>query len=476
MMRRLSLTATLAIAFGCTTLAVFIAVGGFVYEALEQRIAAQDDLDIVLAARHARRLTDELNTLSGIEEHEERLESIVLGNQALYMKVADAQGHVLLTHNVRKEDTAPPPATGPGLAPATIMQATARITTGSIAQWTDADGEPVRGIVTLATLRDNSTAMLLIARRMTDRVALLDRYRDTLKAAGVAGVLFSAALGYVLIWLSLKPLRAISERSKNVTVAKLDARLALEHVPVEFVSLVNALNAMLARLETGFQHMQRFTADLAHDMRTPVSNMRGAMEVALARPRSTEDYEQLLASNVEECDRLSRMIENVLFLARAEHPQFVRHMQAFDVGDELARMSEYFEGLADEAGIAIRATGGGRLTADVELFRRAVGNLLANAIRHTPRNGSVELSSRETPDGLQVSVFNQGALVPDAELERIFDRFYRGDPSRNLASGSTGLGLAIVRAIMELHGGSARAVRDEQGMRFVLLFPVRSLL
>jgi two-component system heavy metal sensor histidine kinase CusS len=474
MMRRRSLTATLTLVFGGTTLAVFMLVGGFVYKALEKQVTAQDDLDIVLSTRHARRLAEELDTLYGFEEHGERVESIVLGNQQMYMEVAGPEGHVLLRHNIGAAEGLP--ALGPGnrlLTPVHAVPASARITNDAITQWQDASGVPVRGIVALATLRDNTTATLLVARRMNDRLALFDRYRDTLKLAGVLGVLLTAGLGYLLIYLSLRPLREISERAKDVTVARLDARMSSDNVPIEFATLVVALNAMLARLETGFQNLSRFTSDLAHDMRTPIANMRGAMEVALSRPRSTEDYEQLLASNLEECERLSRMIENVLFLARAEHPQFVRHMGEFDVRDELARLAEYFEGLADEAGITIDVTGEGRLVADIDLFRRAVSNLIANAIRHTPRAGKVECRSQETPDGVTVSVFNDGTPVPEHDVERIFDRFYRGDPSRNAASGSTGLGLAIVRTIMELHGGSAIALREANGMKFVLHFPAR---
>ncbi|HTH61023.1 MAG TPA: heavy metal sensor histidine kinase [Paraburkholderia sp.] len=471
-MRHRSLTATLALVFGGTTLAVFLLVGGFVYKAFERQVTAQDDLDIVLATRHARRLAQELDTLRGFAEHEERVESIVLGNQQMIMEVAGPQGEVLLRHNVLATDKLP--ALGPvdsAIGPVYPVPATARITNDAITQWQDAAGVPARGIVALATLRDNSTVTLLVARKMDDRLALFDRYRDTLKLAGVIGVLLTAGLGYLLIYLSLRPLRAISERAKDVTVARLDARLAVENVPVEFATLVGALNAMLARLDSGFQHLSRFTSDLAHDMRTPIANMRGATEVALARPRSTDEYEQLLASNLEECERLSRMIENVLFLARAEHPQFVRHMREFDVGAELARLAEYFEGLADEAGIAIDVSGGGLLTADVELFRRALSNLIANAIRHTPRGGKVLLASSQTPDGLTVSVFNEGTPIPEHDLERIFDRFYRGDPSRNTVSGSTGLGLAIVRTIMDLHGGLAVARREANGMSFVLRFP-----
>lgn len=475
MMRHRSLTATLALVFGGTTLTVFLLVGGFVYEALERQVTAQDDLDIVLATRHARRLAEELDTPQGFETHEERVESIVLGNQQMYMEVAGPQGQVLLRHNIGVTDGLP--ALGPGnvlLAPVHAVPASARITNDAITQWQDAVGTPVRGVVAFATLRDGSTATLLVARKMNDRLALFDHYRDTLKLAGIVGVLLTAGLGYLLIYLSLRPLRAISEHAHDVTVARLDARLPVDNVPVEFATLVGALNAMLARLETGFQHLSRFTADLAHDMRTPIANLRGATEVALSRPRSTDEYEQLLASNLEECERLSRMIENVLFLARAEHPQFVRHMSEFDAGGELTRLAEYFEGLADEAGIRIEVAGHGRLMADVELFRRALSNLIANAIRHTPRGGKVVLDSRDVPDGLAVSVFNEGTPVPEHDAERIFDRFYRGDPSRSTASGSTGLGLAIVRTIMDLHGGSAKALREANGMTFVLRFPART--
>jgi two-component system heavy metal sensor histidine kinase CusS len=242
---------------------------------------------------------------------------------------------------------------------------------------------------------------------------------------------------------------------------------------------VNALNAMLERVDRGFQHLSRFTADLAHDMRTPLGNMRGATEVALARPRSTEEYESLLASNLEECDRLARMIENVLFLARAEHPQFVKHMREFDAGQELTRIAEYFEGIADDANVSVQVSGSAMLTADLELFRRAVSNLLANAIRYTPRGGEIALDVHAFADRVRVTVSNQGQPIASEHLERIFDRFYRIDPSRSAlpssgvsqgSPGSTGLGLAIVRTIMELHGGTVHAQSDARSTRFVLTF------
>lgn len=489
-MQRRSLTATLALAFGGTTLAVFVLVGSFLYLALDRQIKAQDDLDIVLATRHARRLVEELDTLRGIREHDERLSSVVLGNAAMSMEVSDASGQMLLEHNlantlgasVTSATPATPAASAPGAAtfpPITRVPAAARITETAIADWQSRSGAPIRGIAADATLRDGEVASVLIARNMSDRWQLLDRYRDKLHIAGALGVVLAILLSYLLIRAALRPLREIAASASRITVNRLNTRIAVARVPRELDALVAALNAMLERVDHGFQHLSRFTADLAHDMRTPLANMRGATEVALARPRSTDEYEALLASNLEECDRLARMIENVLFLARAEHPQFVRQLRDVDAAGELTRIADYFEGIAEEAGVTVRVTGAAQLTADLELFRRAVSNLLANAIRYTPRGGEIVLDAHATSKDVRITVSNEGPPIAPEHLERIFDRFYRVDPSRSAlpssgssqgSTGSTGLGLAIVRTIMDLHGGMVHAESDAASTRFILTF------
>ncbi|MGF6935922.1 two-component system heavy metal sensor histidine kinase CusS [Paraburkholderia sp. UCT70] len=483
-MRVRSLAATLALAFGATTLAVFVLVGSFLYLALEKQIKAQDNLDIVLAARHARRLAEELETSKGIREHGDRLISIVLGNQAMSMEVFDPDGNRAVEHNIAGTFAVPNVASGAAtlaaLPPLARVAASARITEADIGEWTGRNGAPIRGILTDARLRDGETASVLVARNMSDRWLLLDRYRDRLHLAGVAGVMLAMLLGYLLIRAVLRPLRDIAASASLVTVNRLNTRIGVARVPSELETLVASLNAMLERVDHGFQRLSRFTADLAHDMRTPLSNMRGAAEVALARPRSVDEYESLLASNLEECDRLSRMIENVLFLARAEHPQFVKHMREFDAAQELSHIAEYFEGIAEEALVRVRVSGTASLTADLELFRRAVSNLLANAIRYTPQGGEIVLDASASADAVRVTVSNEGQPIAAEHLERIFDRFYRIDPSRSSlpssglsrgSTGSTGLGLAIVRTIMELHGGSVHAQSDARSTRFVLRFP-----
>ncbi|XUW93376.1 heavy metal sensor histidine kinase (plasmid) [Burkholderia sp. M6-3] len=467
-----SLTTTLALAFAGTTLLVFALVGSVLYFALDRQVKRQDDLDIVLIARHTRRLAQELNTLDELRSHGDRLTSQVLGNLALSMEVRDPQRKLLFEHNT----AAIADATTPSPALMKRIGASQRITEADIAEWRTAQGVPVRGLAADAMLRDGTPVTIIIARDMADRWRLLDRYRDRLYVAGLAGMLLAFLMSWLLVRESLRPLRAMAHSAANVTVDKLHTRIEADGAPNELAALIASLNAMLDRLHGGFERMSQYTADLAHDMRTPLGNLRGSTEVALARPRSADEYQSVLASNLEECERLSRMIESVLFLARAEHPQFVKTLTQVDAQQELSRIAEYFEGVADEAGVQIRVTGGGQLRADVELFRRAVNNLLANALRYTPRGAMITLDAQtaaEAPHTLRVTVANEGKPIDPALLERVFDRFYRVDPSRKSepnASGSAGLGLAIVRTIMELHGGSAHAESDAAGTRFILTF------
>ncbi|MBN3764357.1 heavy metal sensor histidine kinase [Burkholderia sp. Ac-20365] len=485
-MRGRSITTTLALAFGATTLAVFVLVGNFLYHALEREISSQDDMSIVLAARHARRLAQEIDAAEGIREHGDRITSIVLGNPGMSMEVFDPNGQLAIEHNL----TSTLGMAAVAASDASILAAgrsiqrvpfAERITEGDIVRWTNKTGAPIRGVATDVKLRDGEMVSILIARNLSDRYELLDHYRDQLKIYGIIGVLLTTVLSYLLIRAAMRPVRDIAASAAEVTVNRLNTRITVKSVPRELETLVATLNAMLERMDHGFRQMSRFIADLAHDMRTPLGNMRGATEVALARPRSADEYEALLASNLEECERLSRMIENVLFLARAEHPQFVKHMRVFDAVQELTRIGEYFEGVAEDADVRMRVTGSAMLTSDLELFRRAVSNLLANALRYTPRGKEIVLDAHEVEGGVRITVSNEGAepIAPE-HLERIFDRFYRVDPSRSslpssgssqASPGSTGLGLAIVRTIMELHGGTVHAESDARSTRFVLMFP-----
>jgi two-component system heavy metal sensor histidine kinase CusS len=472
---RLSLSARLALTFSLIAILSLSIVGVTLFSALSRQVYQQDDLGIVLATRHLRRLAAELDTAEDVRVHQERLVALVLGDPALAMRIeagastvvgapaSAASGAALIDYD--------PPNIRMIALPAT--SATERVVTEQIQRWTATGAIPVRGIASMATLHDGTSVKISVARSMGDRAQLLDYYRHIiLVTAGSAG-LIAVSLCYFLVRRALAPLRVIVSSARAITTEHLDSHIDVSGAPPELHDLAQSLNAMLQRLKQGFDRLWQFTADLAHDLRTPIGNMRGASEVALTRSRSTADYQALLVSNIEECDRVSRMIENVLFLARAESPQFALRRAVFDAGQELMRIAEYFEGISAEAGVDVRVAGQARLYADSELFRRAVSNLLANALCYTPRGQAVSVTAVESDDhGVSISVANPGEGIEPQDLAKVFDRFYRGDKARSNSGGSTGLGLAIVKTIVEIHGGTALASSEPGGVtKFELRFP-----
>ena len=215
---------------------------------------------------------------------------------------------------------------------------------------------------------------------------------------------------------------------------------------------------MLERLEESFERISRFTADIAHDLRTPVNNIRGEAEVALARARTVDEYRDVLESSLEEAVRLSELIGDLLFLARAESPLTELHRENVNIAGLLITVRDYYEVSATNEGISLVVHDGAEpLNAELDrsLMLRAVSNLVSNAIAHTPPGGTVKLAATNEDAVIRIEVSDTGAGIPAEALPRVFDRFFRVDPSRSKASGGTGLGLAIVQSILALHGGSA---------------------
>jgi two-component system heavy metal sensor histidine kinase CusS len=266
---------------------------------------------------------------------------------------------------------------------------------------------------------------------------------------------------------------AVARTAARVDPGHLGERIATAGLPAELLALASTFNAMLDRLEESFTRLRRFSADIAHELRTPVGNLRGEIEVALGRPRSAEEYREVLGSGLEECGRLAGLIDGLLFLARAESPRAQIGRERLDVAEELRAVSEFYEATAAEAGVRLAVAGDRAVPAELNrpLFQRAVGNLLANALAHTPPGGSVTLTARQAGSEVEVEVTDTGGGIPAEHLPHVFDRFYRADEARS--GGGVGLGLAIVRGIVELHGGTAEVHSEPgSGTRVRLIFPV----
>lgn len=303
-------------------------------------------------------------------------------------------------------------------------------------------------------------------------VASSTKYVD-MSAAGLAfgifvffllGVGSISALGWVIARRSLAPVDRLSDHARLLGAKDLSLRLPTEKLPDELAGLVLSLNDALDRLEDSYQRMSTFSADAAHELRTPLANLIGETEVALSRHRTPAELEEVLHSNLEELERLRRIVADMLFLARADQGEMVAKFAEASLAEETLKSAEFMEMVFEEADIAIAVEGDARAPIERALFGRAITNLLDNAVRHGRTPGQVVVRIADRADHVTVSVSNIGPPLAPEHLERIFDRFYRVDPARPNSHDSHGFGLAIVRAVARIHGGTVFARNDEDGI------------
>ncbi len=312
-----------------------------------------------------------------------------------------------------------------------------------------------------------------VALEVTYEANLLAAFRRRLWTVLGAGLIVAALIGYGIARRGIRPVEEIARTARGIRPTTLNERVGTAGLPSELAELAGTFNAMLDRLQEAFDRLSRFSSDIAHELRTPVNNLRGEVEVALAKPRAADEYRDVLGSSLEECVRLSRLIDSLLFLARAENPQTEIRRERVDIARELAAVRDFYEPAAAEAGVALELRAPDAVPADVDrtLFQRAVGNLIENALAHTPGGGTVALSAARENGRLLVSVSDTGCGIPREHLARVFDRFHRVDPARSNESGGAGLGLAIVKSVAALHGGTAEIESEPgRGTRVTLAF------
>jgi len=280
--------------------------------------------------------------------------------------------------------------------------------------------------------------------------------------------LATALLGAWAARSGLRPLRQMGQVAASVSARSLTTRLPVAQMPEELAELATTVNAMLQRLDDAFQRLSAFSADIAHELRTPLSNLLTHTQVTLTRPRSLEEYREALHGNLEELQWMAQMINDMLFLAKADHGLLVPGQTALALHDEVDALLEYYAPLAEDREVQLLREGQAVLQGDRHMLRRALSNLLDNALRFTPAGGQIRVTLEP---GLRICVANTGAAIEATALPRLFDRFYRVDPARREGSSEhAGLGLAITRSIVQAHGGSIRAECQDGWTRFVIAF------
>ncbi len=461
-----SITGRLTVLYVGSTAALLLVASGFLYYGLKESLGRQDDAIINGKLQVVQMLLrdhpDKPDALASELEHE------ALSNQVLkhYLRILDTRGRVLMET--------------PGMSAfLPVMVFPAPPGTGGETSTTMTRTVPPDQHYRLATKETAIGAgaterrILQGALDVAHNEILLADYRWKLLVALSVGTLLAAIAGIGVTHAGLRPLAILARTTQRITASKLDERLASDNWPVELQDFAVAFDAMLDRLQDSFRRLEAFSADIAHAMRNPINNLRGETEVALTRARTPEEYRHTMASTLEELERLSRMTEALLFIARADNPQTSLERVAFDARREMDAVREFYEALASEHHVTVECAGNAPLVGNPMLVRRAVSNLLANALKYTPAGGRIALRATPRPDGsVEITVTDTGEGIAAEHLPHVFDRFFQVNKTQASTTHGAGLGLAIVQTIMRLHGGTASiASTPGQGTTVTLVFP-----
>lgn len=278
-------------------------------------------------------------------------------------------------------------------------------------------------------------------------------------------VLITALVSLLGWWIArrgLAPVDRLSQRAGALNPADLSLRMPTQELPAELVGLMSAFNGALDRLQAAYERLAAFNADVAHELRTPLGNLIGQTQVALSRPRDADELEDTLHSNLEELERLRTIINDMLFMARADQGALAANLTPLSLAALTHKTADFLDVLFEDAEVKLEVRGDAVVAADAALLGRAVTNLLDNAIRHGVDCKTVRVMIEPQDKAVCLSVRNRGGPIPEAHLARLFDRFYRVDRAREHSGEIHGLGLAVVKAIVIMHGGSVFA-RCEAG-------------
>ncbi|QIF00502.1 heavy metal sensor histidine kinase [Roseimicrobium sp. ORNL1] len=328
-----------------------------------------------------------------------------------------------------------------------------------------------------AEVRREQTNVLLIYRVALDVSHIDDwmrEFRNELIWVVLAGTTLSGILAWLITRRGLRPLHQITAAMKRVGASGLDERLGHNPWPRELADTAGEFDLMLERLREAFHRLTQFSADAAHELRTPLNGLMISTSLMLAQDRDSEEYRHALATNLEEYERLKRMVDSLLFIARADNAEAVLKRSNVNMATLGAEVLDFFSALAEERHVTLRVVGQGTAYGDVTLLRLALSNLVSNALRHTPSGGSVQVTIGESREFCRIDVSDTGTGIPAEHLPKLFDRFYRVDAARTVSQedGGTGLGLALVKTVVHLHGGTITVISNVgSGTTMTLTFP-----
>lgn len=463
-MKHNSITARLTLFFSTASTLVLLAVGTLIGTLVNAHFEEQDLMELNGKLELVRHALLKVQSPADLAQVPESLSDALIGHPDLSVSVRGPDHRLLFTtpEAIFANQLLDLPLEGNSAGKTRLVQ------------W-EQNGKFYRGIAAVAPtgIEGLPPANVALAINIEHHQAFMNAFEHNLWLAIATGILLTVVLGWIAARRGLAPIREMAELAKGISASHLGDRLNPESTPTELVGLATAFNEMLARLEDSFQRLSDFSSDLAHELRTPISNLMTQTQVALSRVRSADEYREVLYSNLEEYERLARMISDMLFLAKADNGLITPSSEQVDISREISELFGFYEAFAEEQEVRLVLSGEGNVQGDRLMLRRAFSNLLSNAIRHTPHHGRVNVViKREAEAGCVRIIFeNTGECIAQEHLPRLFDRFYRVDSSRRKTSDGAGLGLAITKSIVESHKGLIQAHSSNGLTRFMISLP-----
>lgn len=456
-----SITFRLTLLFASVSTAVLLLLGLLIGASVEQHFVEQDMEVLSGKLELTRQALAKVHSRQDLDALPQQLDAALVGHHGLALVVVAPGGGILF-------------ATSGADFPKTLLEKPVPPGAGHPTAWKSRENQPLRGISSLVEtgIQGEPPAIVAVATDISHHEHFMASFQATLWTfVGLAAVM-TGFLGWIAARRGLAPLQSLQREAAGVTANRLHTRLSVEAIPNELAEVAATLNAMLARLEDSFQRLSDFSSDLAHELRTPVSNLLTQTQVTLSKLRTADEYREILSSNAEEFERMARMIADMLFLAKADNGLVVPVQEEVNLAVETQELFDFYEALAEEKYISLTLEGEGSVSGDRLMLRRAISNLLSNAIRHSPPQGWVKVRiASDGQAGTRLTMSNSGTPIPAEHLPRLFDRFYRADASRHRSSEGAGLGLAITKSILAAHGGEITARTGAEQNIFELWLP-----
>ncbi len=449
---------------GLVISAVVVCVGFLRYQTISYRVQKTFDQNL---QRDARLFVDHLNTV---------LDPVLLTTEGLSsadrIHVEELRPHFVATDGDGK--VLRPDVLSPFMREMITIDGMAEILRGhsGLANTVGIDGETYR-FVTLPA--GTMPYYVHLGRSIGALSGVLDEYKGLYLDSFPLMLVISVGVGWFLAGRALKPFEEVARTAGQITSENLNTQIVTQHKELEVQSLVQSFNAMVGRLERSFRQMRQFNADAAHELRTPLAILQGENEIALRSRNVPDEIRSVLASNLEELDRLTRIVNDMLTLAEAEAGKQVLNKKSIELRRILLDLMEQVRLLAAEKRVHLTASelAEARLNADELWIRRALLNVLDNAIKYSREGGQIEIRAVVQDPYVRIWIRDHGIGIAREDLPRIFDRLYRADPARGRASGGVGLGLSLVRWIVEAHDGRIQVESlPERGTTFEILLPI----